>query len=89
MKHKKIKKRDKIEIWTYGTYDPDTGSDFGITFEVTKPWFRKLLTELGYRSIIEFFLEYDYTTSEWIYLRASEENAVLSKKCGRYGTLIK
>lgn len=50
-----MKKRDFIELWTYGSYDEENDTDFGISFEVPKRWLKQKIQQMRYKNLKEFF----------------------------------
>jgi hypothetical protein len=76
----KVKKRDVIELWTYGTYDEENDTDFGMSFEVPKRWFKSKLSIIGYKTIEEFLGDYTWDTTISIINMANNDGVLLSKK---------
>jgi hypothetical protein len=80
-----MKKRDFIELWTYGSYDEENDTDFGISFEVPKRWLKQKIQQMGYKSLKEFLNDYTWDTTEHLNIEAENEGVLLNRKCGRFG----
>lgn len=83
-----MKKRDIIELWTYGSYDELNDIDFGKSFEVPKRWLKNKISEMGYKSLIGFLNDYTWDKTMILEIEAESENVLLSRKCGRFGHMI-
>lgn len=84
-----MKKRDIVELWTYGTYDELNDTDFGISFEVPKSWLREyVVKEWKYPSLKAFLEDYTWDTTLQTYLDGLAAGVVKNVKCGRFGHVI-
>lgn len=83
-----MKKRDVIELWTYGTYEEESDTDFGLSFDVPKKWLKAKIKELGYKTFNEFYSDYTWDTTESILADAQLDKVVLNIKCGRFGHIL-
>lgn len=74
-----------LELWTYGEYDSEDSTNYGISFEVPEHWLENKIKNFGFRTIEGFMNNYIWDTSEQL-LKQADHDGVLGKvKCGKFG----